>query len=189
MKNLLGVVMCGGESRRMGRDKGLLETKNTPWAKSIANIFVNLEIEYVLSINAAQIEPYAQLFDDSKLIVDSDFQVRGPLRGLLSIYKKNPARDLLLIACDLQDMDTATVDKLTQFYLANKDQQYLAYKVQNFIEPLCAIYTSKALKDLYALTMQDALKSFSLQKIINDGTSKFISIGASDSFKNYNTLG
>lgn len=181
-------MMCGGESRRMGKDKGLLETKNTPWAKNIANIFVDLEIDYVLSINSVQKEPYARIFDNKKLIVDKDFQVRGPLRGLLSVYKKNPDRDLLLIACDLQDMNAATVDTLTQSYRSNKDYQYFAFKVQGFVEPLCGIYTAKALKDLYASAMQEALQSFSLQKIINEGATKFIPIVASDSFKNYNTL-
>lgn len=180
--------MCGGESRRMGRDKGLLEVKNTPWAKIIANIFVDLGMAYVLSINTAQKDPYALIFDDKKLIVDNGLSVKGPLKGLLSVHDKNPDDDLLLIACDMQDMDTATVKTLIQSYLSNKDYQYFTYKVCDFIEPLCGIYTSTALNEHYTLAVQNSLNSYSLQKIITNGKSKFIPIENSIRFKNYNTL-
>lgn len=180
--------MCGGESRRMGKDKGLLEIKNTPWAKIIANIFVDVGIEYALSINPSQNEAYARIFGNEKLVIDNDVPVEGPLKGLLSIHEKKPVNDLLLIACDMLNMDTATVNALIECYRSTKDVHYIAYKVQNFTEPFCGIYTSSGLKNIYGLAMKNSLQSFSLQKIINSGTSKFISIEDRTSFKNYNTL-
>src|SRR5690606_33618351 len=172
----------------MGKDKGLLKTQNTPWAKVIANIFVDLDIEYVLSINASQKEPYTQVFDEKILITDNDLSVRGPLKGLLTVHERYPDFDLLLIACDLQDLDTATVDILIQSSLEDQNYQYFAYKSYDFIEPLCGIYASEALKELYISAAQSSLNSFSLQKLMSSGKSKFLAIDNRRLFKNYNTL-
>lgn len=184
----MGVVMCGGESRRMGQDKGLLESNNNPWAKIIANIFVDLGIEYVVSVNPSQMERYAQIFDQTKLIVDNALLVEGPLQGLLSVHEKRPSDDLLLIACDMKDMDFDTVKKLIDMYKLNKEVDYFAYKVADFIEPFCGIYSALGLKVTYRLAKEHSLQSYSLQKIIESGNSRFISIEDSSSFKNYNTL-
>lgn len=181
--------MCGGESRRMGKDKGLLEVNNIPWARVISNIFETLEIPYLVSINASQAESYSKIFDKHLLIKDNEIPVKGPLKGLLSVFKSQPTRDLVLIACDMKDMDSATVRKLIDIYASNKTYDFFAYKLQDSLEPFCAIYTSKGLNNVYQAAIGGSLQSFSLKNILENGNTKTMPSNKENSFNNYNTLG
>jgi molybdopterin-guanine dinucleotide biosynthesis protein A len=88
MKNkLLGVVLCGGESKRMGRDKGLLEKDGQSWAATIAGKLAGQGLEVIISINEQQKGPYREIFPDRTLIVDH-ITIKGPLNGLLSVHQR-----------------------------------------------------------------------------------------------------
>ena len=181
--------MCGGESRRMGKDKGLLEVHNIPWARIISDIFETLEIPYLVSINASQVESYSKIFDKQALIEDGEISVKGPLKGLLTIYKTQPTQDLLLIACDMKDMDAGTVKNLIDIYASNKAYDFFAYQLQDSLEPFCAIYTSNGLNGIYREAIGGTLRSFSLKKILENGNIKIIPVSKESSFNNYNTPG
>src|SRR5688572_2612578 len=111
INKLLGVILCGGESKRMGSDKGLLEKNGTVWVKIVAEKLASLKLPVVVSINDKQREAYASLFSSDELVVDS-IDIQGPLRGLLSVHQKFPRYDILLMACDLIDMDNRTLTRL-----------------------------------------------------------------------------
>ena len=77
---LLGVILCGGESKRMGSDKGLLQKDGRAWVSIIAEKLVSIGLPVVVSINGQQRESYAGLFSSNDLIVDS-IAIQGPLKG------------------------------------------------------------------------------------------------------------
>src|SRR5688572_3311299 len=143
MKNLLGVVLCGGESKRMGSDKGLMQKDGTSWAGLVANKITSLDIPVVFSINQQQSETYSALFSRDKLIIDN-IEIQGPLKGLLSVHQKYPQRDILLMACDLIDMDQTTLRQLIREFELRNEFDFFVYQ-GDFAEPFCAIYTSRGL--------------------------------------------
>ena len=65
MENLLGVILCGGESKRMGTDKGLRSIGNTIWAKHVANKLHALHIPIIYSVNQQQVNTYGEHIDAS----------------------------------------------------------------------------------------------------------------------------
>ena len=187
MGNLLGVVLCGGESKRMGSDKGLLVKSDKPWAVLVAEKLKETGLPVAVSINETQQTSYQALFPDTPLILDH-LPISGPLDGLLSIHRNFPEKDILLMACDLIDMDTTTIQTLIDSYLSNPSFEYYVYQQHGFTQPFCAIYTSKALTIVYKAFEEYQLKNYSLHHRFESGNTMYIPAKNEESFKNYNSI-
>jgi len=186
MENLLGVVLCGGESKRMGSDKGLIEKEGKTWAEHVSDKLLSLNMPLAVSIHEQQQEAYSRVFSPDQLIIDS-IDIKGPLKGLLSVHKQYPEQDILLMACDLIDMDELTLKNLIDQYRVNNAFDFFVYH-ENFAEPFCAIYTSRGLKPVFKKAQLHALEKFSFQSILDDGNTLKIPIRNDASFRNYNTI-
>lgn len=187
MKNLLGVVLCGGESKRMGTDKGLIMKEGETWAQIVAGKISALELPVVVSINERQVEDYGRLFSVDQLVVDH-VDINGPLRGLLTVHQRFPQNDLLLLACDLIDMDVSTIQNLILASQSDLNYEYYVYENNGLAEPFCAIYTKNGLKLVFEKALHDGLAQNSFQNIIAGGKTKRIGLNNPQSFRNYNTM-
>jgi molybdopterin-guanine dinucleotide biosynthesis protein A len=61
--NIIGVVLCGGKSSRMGNDKGLMITQETYWAKEAAVKLKILHSDIYFSVTSIQVEKYAAVME------------------------------------------------------------------------------------------------------------------------------
>ncbi|HEY4334296.1 MAG TPA: molybdenum cofactor guanylyltransferase [Puia sp.] len=174
---LLGVVLCGGESLRMGRDKGLLQTDGQPWVLRMGEKLTQQQLPVVYSINKKQVSTYSAWLPDGQIVIDAD-RGAGPLKGLLSVHRRYPDHHLLTVACDMQDLDTATIVRLISAWRETSADFY-AYEVDGFLQPFCAIYRSEA------LTRGEAAAS--LRELLNSGVLHRMP-GTAAAFRNYNTL-
>lgn len=181
MNNLVGVILCGGESRRMGRDKGLILKDGVPWALYMADKLTSFGLPVVFSVNAVQVDDYTVQFPGVRLLVDREvIPAGGPLKGLLSVHRQFPDKDLLLLACDMIDMDQATIGQLVEAYRAGGGYEWYAYREDEFFEPFCAIYTAAGL--------ETGMQELSLQQLLRRGRTKGLAVTNSEAFKNYNAL-
>jgi molybdopterin-guanine dinucleotide biosynthesis protein A len=136
-KRLFGLVLAGGKSRRMGQDKALLDHLG----KSQLAFSVDLLSEFV---DKVYVSTRPDQTDESERrrydqIVDR-YDNLGPVAGILSALREHPDVDWLVVACDLPNIDAATI----RYLLAESDDQqpFVAYasSVDGLPEPLCAIY-------------------------------------------------
>jgi molybdenum cofactor guanylyltransferase len=183
--NLIGVVLCGGESRRMGRDKGLLPVDGSIWARMVGSKLETMNVPVVYSINQRQAENYSAHINTNLLIKDLSF-FRGPLKGLLTVHAKFPNQDFLLVACDMLDMQHATLALLVDAY-CNGAADYYAFCSEEFFEPFCAIYTAPGLVKVSALMAPCACEELSLQLLLRKGRTRKLQAVSKESFNNYNT--
>lgn len=179
--------MCGGESRRMGTDKGLIPINNTCWAAFMAGKLAATPLPVFVSINRTQEQQYRAFFSDEQLITDS-LNIGGPLNGLLSVHAKYPEDDLLLLACDMINMQRGTLTRLIDTYTNEPEHDFYVYQNTDFAETLCAIYTGRGLKKLMQSHDLASLQNCSLQKVLNQGLTKRLAIIEPASFTNQNTL-
>lgn len=181
MDKLMGVILCGGESRRMGRDKGLILKDGVPWALCMMDKLKPFFLPVVFSVNAVQTDDYIAQFPGVRLVVDREgIPAGGPLKGLLSVHEQFPDKDLLLLACDMVDMDQATIGQLVEGYRTGGEYEWYAYREEGFFEPFCAIYTAEGL--------EANLQAISLQQLLRKGKTKGLAVTNNEAFKNYNTL-
>jgi molybdopterin-guanine dinucleotide biosynthesis protein A len=143
---MIGVVLCGGQSSRMGTDKGLLKLEARTWAQTAVDKLTALQIPVVLSVNAVQYPDYAMVFTAEQLVKDNDtLDIHGPLSGVLSIHLRFPQEDLLVLACDMPLMDTAILTQLAATQQEHPSFEAYVFSNDHQPEPLCGIYTAKGL--------------------------------------------
>lgn len=186
--SLLGVVLCGGESTRMGTDKGLLKEADITWAELAASKLETLHLPVVVSVNKQQ-PAYQTLFPKERLVIDrDDLPLKGPLLGLLSVHLQFPGTDLFVLACDMKDMRTTLLEGLREEYLLKTHEAYV-YSTPEKHQPLCGIYTAHALKKINGLFEAKQLKRHSMMAVLETLNTKFVSIKAEDlpAFTNYNS--
>ncbi len=164
---MLGVVLCGGQSTRMGSDKGLINTATNTWAQNTANLFLPLALPVVISVNDIQQDAYAKALPDAKLILDDPaFSVRGPLLGVLSVHGQYPKEDLFVLACDMPLMETFLLKELLHAYLQNTGSDAFVFSTKAEPEPLCGIYTSSALAGFLQLYREGRLLKHSMKYLL-----------------------
>lgn len=138
---VVGVVLAGGASRRMGRDKARLELDG-----------VNLAQGALVKLAAVC---------DTVLLADggrgsapgwtsiADGPGRGPAAGLLAAAERHPESSLLVLACDLPLVPAGLLSRLAAPGRA-VPAAALVPRWRRGIEPLCARYSPAALERLAA---------------------------------------
>lgn len=92
----VGGVLCGGASRRMGRDKALIEGPGGPWAVGVARAQRDAGMSDVVFVggNRSALEPFGSFLDD-------DLPGAGPLAAVATLARHHAGAALLVCACDL----------------------------------------------------------------------------------------
>ncbi|MBL8012560.1 MAG: NTP transferase domain-containing protein, partial [Candidatus Omnitrophica bacterium] len=87
--NIFGLVLAGGQSRRMGRDKSKLVYGQKPQFQVAYELLEGLCNQVFISSRLDQEQSLA--FGNYPLIVDSpSYEGRGPISGILSAMKSFP---------------------------------------------------------------------------------------------------
>lgn len=134
---LNGLVLAGGHSRRMHRDKALLPyAGRTQLQRALELLASRVQASFV-SVRADQRAEPARA--DHALIVDLTPGL-GPIGGIQAALHAQPQCAWLVLACDLPFLTAATLDHL----LERRDPRRLATAYRSshdgLPEPLCAIF-------------------------------------------------
>ena len=136
-----GIVLTGGKSERMKRDKALIEYKGMPHAEYIHSLLKNYCDEVYLSARPNQ---WSGTSLAALPTLPDTVEGKGPIAGILSAFEKHPEANWLVVACDLVHFNQQTIEMLLSQH--NPEVIATAYKNSDkgFPEPLCALYTPKA---------------------------------------------
>jgi molybdenum cofactor guanylyltransferase len=140
MSKLYGLVVCGGQSSRMGTDKSLLDYHGQPQRYHLYDILSSLCERVFISCNEQQAPTIP---DNYSIIVDAaEYRDAGPMTALLSAFKAYPDADFLVVGCDYPYLQPAHLQSL----LEAKSQHMSAAAFFNdpirTYEPLLAVYQS-----------------------------------------------
>ena len=138
-KEVYGLVLAGGESRRMGRDKALLcySGESTQLERTV-DLLSKICQKVFVSQRKDQSFPIPS---KAEVVFDSIASVKGPLCGILSAMQAFPQAHWLVLACDLPFVTVSTLEKIITSFRAS-DPRLTAYRSSSdgLPEPLCAIY-------------------------------------------------
>ena len=134
------LVLAGGKSRRMGRDKAHLLHEDKPQLTRTAELLAPLVDKVWVSVRKNQ--PADALRDAYPQIVDQDDDA-GPVAGIHAALENHPDVNWLVVAVDLPNLDVTTVRHLLEHA---SDPRFTAYRSvrDGLPEPLCALYRPAA---------------------------------------------
>lgn len=165
---MLGVILCGGQSSRMGSDKGLLKLEANTWAQTAIDKISALQIPVKISVNNRQYAQYANVFAVADLVPDSTMlSLSGPLLGVLSTHTAHPHEDLFILACDMPLMDAILLHQLYEAYQQHTEAEAYVFTNDGEPEPLCGIYKAGGLARILALLMNGQLARHSMKYMLD----------------------
>ena len=139
---LLGLVLAGGKSQRMGQDKTLLNLHGKPQFAYMTDL-INASAETVYLSKRAD-----QQFETSYQTIEDSFLDLGPFGAILSAFRKHPNQAWLVVAADLPMVDEAFIQELIEQRNTSRLATAFLNPVTGFPDPLCTIWEPRAYEQL-----------------------------------------
>lgn len=158
-KDITGIVVCGGKSSRMGKDKSMLAYHGRPQWQYMQALLSGFCSKVFLSVNEYQAQvlpPHLPLLEDLPA-----YREKGPMAALLTAFDILPGQDILLAGCDYPFLQQEELWHFLSFALEAPSAAAFYNEKENLYEPLLAFYpqeTAAQARNL-ALTGNYALQS------------------------------
>jgi molybdenum cofactor guanylyltransferase len=139
---LFGLVLAGGRSTRMQRDKAAIEYRpGESQLDAAMTLLTPLVSRAFVSVRADQAQESTR--SRHARIVDRG-DVEGPIAGIRAALAEHPEAAWLVLACDLPFLDARTLDALIAGRDTAADATAFRSSHDGLPEPLCAIYEPRA---------------------------------------------
>lgn len=161
--NTYGLVVCGGNSSRMGTDKSLLQYHDKPQRYHVYEMLLPFCEKVFISCNEMQwnnIEDgYSFLKDDAA------YSNIGPIAALLTAFKQFPEKNILLIGCDYPFLTSTELQQFLMHCTGENNAVAFYNDQEELYEPLLAWYPYQLFDKLKKI---HEANQFSLQHFLRD---------------------
>lgn len=168
-QGIIGLVLCGGQSVRMGADKAFIKYHPKEQYAFVADMMGLFVSNVYVSCNKQQESKISQQYQS---IFDSaTFANAGPMTGVLTAFNQLSESSLLVMGCDYPYFNQSDMKAL----INAREEEYDVVCYQNpesgFDEPLLAIYEKQCaslLFDFYRkgnTSLQQFLKTVNVKRI------------------------
>ena len=134
---MLTVILTGGSSRRMGRDKALLPFEGETLLQCLIDRFA------VMGVVGVSVDRTGRFPFENAIELPDAFPGAGPMNGIVSGFRETAEAAMLLTAVDLPYGDPALAGRL-QALMGGADACLVRRGVKG-IEPLFAVYARSCL--------------------------------------------
>jgi molybdopterin-guanine dinucleotide biosynthesis protein A len=129
---MVGIILAGGENRRMGTDKAFLEIDGKPLVEHILTVFSTLFVSTIVVTNTP--ERYGNY--DVEVTNDA-LDIRGPLTGIYSGLLRSTDEYNFVAACDMPYLNPSLISYMGKIAAG---QDAVVPQFDGFLEPLHAVY-------------------------------------------------
>ena len=148
---LTGVLLAGGKSRRMGRDKRFVELDGHTLLDRTLSVYERLFSEILIIVA----EPVLQLSGSSYRIVTDLIPDRGSLGGLYTGLFYATHQRAFVAACDMPFLNADVIKRMTEL---DHKADVVMVRLANGLQPMHAIYSKACLPLLKKMIDAEALK-------------------------------
>jgi molybdopterin-guanine dinucleotide biosynthesis protein A len=176
------IILCGGQSRRMGKDKGSLIIKDKPMIKYILSTLNNEIDEVIIVLNdSKRIDKYMEFINPEdysyKLkFVEDKIKNKGPISGILTGLENISSEYAIVFPCDNPFVTKNTIQTLFNEITCNIQAVVPYHDPENKLktsEPLHSIYNKNIIPIINEQILNDSLH---IKGIIEKIDTKFVLI-------------
>ena len=187
------IILCGGRSRRMGKDKGSLVLNDKPMLIHVLDTIKGIVDEIVLVLrDQEQIDKYKPILKDIDMsikIVTDETKDQGPLVGILTGLSYINSEYGQILPCDSPFISKLFVLKMYEIAESKKIDAVVPIWDDGHIEPLHSIYK----KDVVDIGRNLVKKEqYNVKSLIDNLNVKYVDVDKLDestmSFRNLNTI-
>jgi molybdopterin-guanine dinucleotide biosynthesis protein A len=180
---MTGIILSGGENKRMGKDKAFLTIAGIPMIEHVLKALRNATDRVIIVTNS----PQAYASYDATVVTDASAK-RGPLTGIYTGLLHSADEYNIVVACDMPFLNASLLS-----YMAGLvgDYDVVVPKVGEYIEPLHAIYRKQLLPVMEKRIQRDARQ---IRGVFSEVRVRYVTESEIDrfdpkrrSFKNLNT--
>lgn len=140
-KTTPAVIIAGGKSSRMGKDKALLPFATYPTLS---------EFQYHKLSNLFQkvyISAKEHKFDFDCRVIEDIYKENSPLVGIISVFETLDAEEVFILSVDAPFVDKETIEKILDHNESTLDA--IVAQSPSGIQPLCGLYKRSILSLAY----------------------------------------
>ncbi|MDI6767277.1 MAG: molybdenum cofactor guanylyltransferase [Bacteroidota bacterium] len=181
--DIVGVILAGGKSSRMGQNKAMLEFRGKPFIQHIAETLKEIFEEVIIISDDTEAYKFLYL----PVYVDV-YKNCGPLGGIHSAFINSNTENIFVASCDLPFINFDVVRFLIDHHSHN---EVTVFSVDQQIQPLFGLYNRSCFLELENHLKQ---KRCSVLQFINNIHANVIQLKSSlaitfsENLKNVNTL-
>lgn len=138
ISNIKGLVLSGGKSVRMGKDKSKIDYHGKPQKDYVYDLLTEQLDEVYFSCREDQLSEF-----EGRDVITDKFYGLGPFGAILSAFQHDPDSAWLVVAIDLPLIDPASIKNLLSSRNASKAATCFINPETEWHEPLMAIYEPK----------------------------------------------
>ncbi|MEM1326724.1 MAG: NTP transferase domain-containing protein [Bacteroidota bacterium] len=179
LSSLYGLVLAGGQSRRMGIDKGQINYHGVPQREYIGGLLQQVgcaKVYWSLAETPEQSTPFPVLIDT--------FADVGPIAGLYAAFAHHPNVAWLVVACDFPLLGMETLHFLLHHRRSDLDATAFKNEHHDFPEPLLTIYEPSTQLLLEKSKQQ---QQYSLKRLLLEARTQLLVPPSFQSLLNVNT--
>ena len=155
MNDITIVILAGGKSSRMGKDKGLMSLNGKPMIKHIIDTVKELDLDSIIISNDKKYECFGiPVYEDI-------FKDIGPLGGIHAGFENTQTSKILILSCDMPYINKNIINYILK---NSKLNNIVITKHGKNIHPLIGIYDRKIVNLLLESIKNKQLKTINLVK-------------------------
>lgn len=167
VRDIVAVILCGGQSSRMGRDKAMIDYHGIPQWMHVRKMVETITSKSFYSINKNQFHH----FQDKPHFIDQ-YNLHGPINGLMTAFGNIKNAHILLLGIDYPLLTINDLQLLIDEKSELDDVVCYYHQAEEIAEPLIALYDMRCAALLASYinvtshpSIQGFLKTVKLKKI------------------------
>lgn len=176
------IILCGGQSRRMGQDKGSMIIQDKPMIKHILSTLNHHIDEAIIVLNdKSRVDRYSEFINSNDYsyqitFLEDKIKNKGPLPGIMTGLGKINSNYALVLPCDSPYVSEKYIETIFSQIDVNYQAIVPYHDETNRLktsEPLHSIYKKEIIADIEKLVNNDILH---IKGLIEKIDTKFVLI-------------